>query len=202
MKILVIGGTGTIGTEVVSLLKQNHDVVTVGRTSGDYQINIEDKASIDKMFEDHKNYDGMISIAGDAELAPFHLQSEEQIDLAINSKLKGNVDLIRVASKNINPGGFIIITTGMASYEFMPGASSVSMALAGLEGYINAIQIEEYNDIRVRAIRPVIITETMKAFNIELPFSVSAAETALVYKHVVEEKNTDVIVNVSDFVSK
>lgn len=202
MKILVVGGTGTIGSKVVSKLKENHEVISVGRTSGDYQMDLLDKHSIVKMFEDHQNVDGLISIAGDAELAPYHLQPNEQIDLAINSKLRGNIDLIREASNHLNKGGFIITTSGTASNEFIPGASSVSMALAGLEGYIESIQIEPHNDISVRAIRPQIITETMRAFNLDLPHSVSAKETAEVYAYMVENKDTEVIVNVSDFIKK
>jgi len=201
MKIIVIGGTGTIGTAVASLLKQNHEVITVGRTSGDYNANLENRDSLNDLFNKIHNVDGVISLAGDAELAPYHSQPEEQIDLAINSKLRGNVDLIRIASNKIKKGGFIILTSGMAANNYMPGASSVSMSLAGLEAYIKAIQIEPYNDIRIQAIRPVIITETMKAFNLDLPFSVSAAETAEVYERIVNAEDISPVVSVSDFIS-
>ena len=200
MKILIVGGTGTIGSAVVSRLNKNHKVITVGRSSGDYQANIEDQSSLEKMFDVVGMVDGVISLAGDAELAPFHLQPDAQIDLAINSKLRGNVNLVRLSHQYINKGGFIILTSGMASYKFMPGASSVSMALGGLEAYVRAIQIEPLHEIRVRAIRPVIITETMKAFNLDLPFSVSAAKTAEVYEHLINTPDTEPIINVSDFI--
>jgi len=200
MNILVIGGTGTIGKEVVNLLKRDHHVIAIGRTSGDYQMNFENKASIEKMFNDFSDIDGIISLAGDAELAPYHSQPDDQINLAINSKLKANLNLIRVASNRLNKGGFVLLTSGMAAQDFMPGASSVSMALGGLETYVKSIQIEPYNNIRVQMIRPVVITETLKTFKLDLPYSVSARETAKIYQEVVDGHHNEVIVNVSDLI--
>jgi uncharacterized protein YbjT (DUF2867 family) len=49
MKIIVVGGTGTIGKAVVKELSSRHSIVTVGHTSGDVQVDILDTASIEKM---------------------------------------------------------------------------------------------------------------------------------------------------------
>lgn len=51
MKIVVVGGTRIVGSAVVSLLKNDHTIITVGKTNDDYQVDIEDKASIEKVFE-------------------------------------------------------------------------------------------------------------------------------------------------------
>ncbi len=40
MKILVIGGNGTIGSNVVKRLREKHSVVIAGRSAGDYQIDM------------------------------------------------------------------------------------------------------------------------------------------------------------------
>ena len=75
MKIFIIGGSGTIGRKVVSYFKENHEVVTGGRNSGDIQIDIEDSKSIEdalasidkelykKEFELPANLEPMIAIA-------------------------------------------------------------------------------------------------------------------------------------------
>ena len=40
MKILIIGGQGTIGKKVVSYLNEKHEVLVAGRKSGDYLVDI------------------------------------------------------------------------------------------------------------------------------------------------------------------
>ena len=100
MKILVVGGTGIIGTAVVKMLKEaNHEVISTGFNNGDYQVNIEDKSAIEKMFEDIKDIDGIISTTGMASPAPLNHISDSDIDLALNNKLKGQVNLIREGLK-------------------------------------------------------------------------------------------------------
>lgn len=49
MKIVVIGATGTIGRRVVEKLQSQHEVVSVGSSSGDYQVDITSVESIKKM---------------------------------------------------------------------------------------------------------------------------------------------------------
>ena len=46
MKILIIGGNGTIGKKVSNYFSKNHDVVIGGRQSGDVRVDIGDKESI------------------------------------------------------------------------------------------------------------------------------------------------------------
>ena len=38
MKILVIGGEGTIGKKVVSYLSKNHSIITAGRKNGEIYL--------------------------------------------------------------------------------------------------------------------------------------------------------------------
>ncbi len=61
MKILLIGATGTIGTKVYERLSQKHEVIPVGYKDGDYQVDLADKASIQKLFDQVGNIDAVIS---------------------------------------------------------------------------------------------------------------------------------------------
>ncbi len=201
MKILVIGGTGTIGKEVVSLLKKEHEVIAIGRKSGEYQMDLEDKASIEQMFEDIKEVDGVISLAGDGVMSPFHALTDEQLDLALNSKLKANINLIRVATGKVKENGFIIITTGTASHTFFPGASSISMAQAGIEAFVKAIQLERVNNVKINVVSPAAVIETLAQFNLEIPNSVSAKDTAKVYQKMVETDQSGVIADVQEYLN-
>ena len=66
MKVVVIGATGTIGKAVVELLSARHSVIPVGRSSGDYQVDIASKDSIQRLFEAIAPFDAVVSTAGQA----------------------------------------------------------------------------------------------------------------------------------------
>ena len=46
MRILIIGGNGTIGKRLTTALKKEHEVLIGGRSSGDVLVNINEKNSI------------------------------------------------------------------------------------------------------------------------------------------------------------
>jgi NAD(P)-dependent dehydrogenase (short-subunit alcohol dehydrogenase family) len=202
MKILVIGGTGTLGSALVSTLKENHEVISVGRTKGDYQVNIEDKASLEKLLGEIGEVDGIISTCGDGRMAPFQTQSDNDIDLAINSKLRGQLDIIRLGVHTVKENGFILITTGTASLNYMPGASSITMANTALEGYVKAIHVEPYKGIRINAVSPYFIKETCELFNLDVPNAIPAVDTASVYVDMIGSPESGTIVDVTTALNK
>lgn len=51
MKIIIIGGTGTIGTAVTKLLQDQHEVIRVGASQGDLQVDMTDYESIEAMYK-------------------------------------------------------------------------------------------------------------------------------------------------------
>ena len=51
MKLLVIGGKGTIGKKVCAHFSKKHEIIITGRTSGDVTADIADSDSIKAMFE-------------------------------------------------------------------------------------------------------------------------------------------------------
>ena len=51
MKILIIGGNGTIGKPVVAHFKEQNEVLIAGRSSGDITVDIANSNSISKMFQ-------------------------------------------------------------------------------------------------------------------------------------------------------
>jgi len=202
MKILVIGGTGTIGSALVSMLRKDHEVISVGRSRGDMQVNIEDKSSIEKLLAEVGEVDGIISTSGDGRMAPFHLQSDEDLDLALNSKLKGQLDIIRLGAHSVKENGFILITTGTATNNYMPGASSITMANSALEGYVKAINVEPYRGIRINAVSPYFVKETCEMFDFDVPNAIPAADTASVYKMVLESDKTGIVADVAQYLEK
>ena len=65
MKILIIGGKGTIGKRVSDRLAKKHQVIIGGRSAGDVIVDIADSRSIEAMFEAVGKVDAVVCIARD-----------------------------------------------------------------------------------------------------------------------------------------
>ena len=63
MKILNVGGNGTIGRKVSSYFQEKDKVIIAGRSSGDVQVDIADSTSIQAMFEQVGKVDAIVGIA-------------------------------------------------------------------------------------------------------------------------------------------
>lgn len=198
MKILVIGGTGIIGKAVVELLSKDHEVIAIGKNGGEYQLDIEDKSAITKMFEDFKDIDGIISATGMAGVGPLHQLTDADFKLAVNNKLMGQVNLLREGLKHVNDNGFILLTTGAASHTPFPGGSAITLACAGLEGFVKAVEFEKDRNIRINVVRPAMVTESMELYKLDVPFSVSASDTARVYQAITQLDESGKMYNVPE----
>ena len=64
MKILLIGASGTIGQAVDRELSGRHEIIRIGRTSGDFQVDIGDSASIRALFSNTGRFDALVIAAG------------------------------------------------------------------------------------------------------------------------------------------
>ena len=94
MKILLIGASGTIGSAVDKELSQRHEIVRIGRSSGDFQVDISDSTSIRRLFEQTGKFDALVCAAGNVTFAPLAEMSEESFALGLMDKLMGQVNLV------------------------------------------------------------------------------------------------------------
>jgi nucleoside-diphosphate-sugar epimerase len=66
VKIIVIGSTGIIGSEVAKALSANkHEVVHASR-SGDVKVDLNNPVSIRALFEEVRDIDAVVSCTGNA----------------------------------------------------------------------------------------------------------------------------------------
>src|SRR5271154_2097266 len=164
MNIIVIGATGTLGSEVAKALSLNkHEVVRASR-KGDVKVNLDDSASVRAMFEKVRVVDAVISCAGDAAFKPFADLTDADYELGLRSKLMGQVSLARIAKDHIHDGGSITLTSGVLAMRPMLGSASVSMVNAGLDGFVRAAALEMPRKIRINAVSPPWVRETMVKF--------------------------------------
>ena len=111
MKIIVVGATGNVGKTAASALSGRHEIIRVGKTSGDVQMDIEDVDSIRTMYQQVGKVDAVVSAIGHVHFGPVHEMSSEQFIMSINGKVLPQVNLVLVGIDYVNDGGSFTITS-------------------------------------------------------------------------------------------
>ncbi len=200
MKILVIGATGTIGKEVVKALQQsNHDIVSAGFTDGDVTVDLGSKDSIGTMMQQVGEVDAIICTAGVAGFAALEELGDADFELALNNKLMGQVNLVRLGAAQVSEGGSITLTSGMLAHNPIPGSAAVSMVNGGLESFVKAASLELGTKIRVNVVSPIFVKETMEMMGMDSAQGLSAADTAKAYVAALGTDQSGQILDVTDF---
>lgn len=192
MKILFIGASGTIGSAVANELEQRHDVLRIGRTRGDYQVDISSSASIRSLFEQTGRFDALVCAAGNVTFAALEDMTEEHFALGLNDKLMGQVNLLLIGREFINDGGSFTFTTGITSHDPIRTGSSASLVNGAIDAFVKAAAIELPRGLRVNSVSPNVLVEAMPAY---APYfrgfkPVPAADVALAYAKSVEGLQT------------
>ena len=186
MIIIVIGATGVIGSEVAkALAAKKHDVLRASR-NGEVKVDVTDPDFIRSMFDEIGDVDAIVSCAGDAAFKPFAELIEADYQLGLRSKLMGQVRLAVTAKDRLRAGGSITLTTGVLAMQPMPGSASISMVNAGLEGFVRAAALEMPRNLRINAVSPPWVKETLLKLGMDPTPGLASAELAKTYVTVVE----------------
>jgi NAD(P)-dependent dehydrogenase (short-subunit alcohol dehydrogenase family) len=192
MKILVVGASGTIGKAVVEELKGRHEVLSAGRTHGDYRVDIGDLASIRALLNQVGNVDAVVSAAGDVHFGPLLEMTPEQLQIGLSHKLMGQVHLALEAAKHLNPSGSVTLVAGTLSKDPIRFGASASLVNSAIEGFVRAAAVEFPPGMRINAVSPTILQESLAAFGPYFPGTegVPAKRVALAYSKSVEGAQT------------
>ena len=199
MRIIVVGATGTIGRSVAKLLLTEHEVVKVASKSGEHRADITRKDSLEQLFKDVGPFDALVCAAGIARFAPLDELSDEDFQLGLNSKLMGQVNLVRVGLNYINDNGSFTLTSGVLSQQPMPGSSSISMINAGIEGFVRAAALELPRGIRINAVSPPWVKETLEALGMDTAIGMPAQQVAQAYRSSITGVRSGLVINARDF---
>lgn len=186
MRIILIGGSGTIGSAVYRLLAKEHEVVRASRNGSELQVEMSSSASIRKMYEQAGRIDAVISAAGQARFGPLEELSEEDFSFCLENKLMGQVNLVRIGAEVMEAGGCFVLTSGILSQKPMVGSSAISLVNAGLEGFVRAAALELPRGIRIKVVSPPWVRETLEKMGKDPDAGMPAAEVALAYRQCLE----------------
>jgi len=169
MKILIIGGKGTIGNKVAAHFMVENEVVIAGRSSGDISVDISDSSSIQAMFKKAGKFDAIVCIAGQAKWMDFKDLSEEDYYIGLRSKLMGQVNVVRIGQHYLNQNGSITLTTGILADDPVMKTTSAALVNGGLHSFVKAVSLEIPVGIRVNVVAPGLVEDSYEKFKDYFP---------------------------------
>jgi NAD(P)-dependent dehydrogenase (short-subunit alcohol dehydrogenase family) len=164
VRIIVVGGAGTIGRTVVEHLSARHDVVVAGRTSGDVQVDIGSRDSVRLMYEQVGAFDAVICTAGEAHFGPFRTATEDELALGVQSKLLGQIRLVLLGRSLISDGGSFTLVSGYIFDDPIPEAVSFAVANGGVEGFVRSAALSLDRNVRINAVSPGMAQDSAEQF--------------------------------------
>lgn len=200
MKILIIGGNGTIGKTVSNHFSKKHDVLIAGRHSGDITVDITDSQSIESMFKSAGKVDAVVCIAGDAKWAAFDSMSEEDFYIGLKSKLMGQVNLVRIGQDYLNAGGSFTLSTGILADHPVDFTTSAAMVNGGIHSFVKAVCLELKNGARINVVSSGLVEDAVEKYEAYFPGHNPIPMNKVVNGYVksVEGKSTGEIIRMYD----
>jgi NAD(P)-dependent dehydrogenase (short-subunit alcohol dehydrogenase family) len=192
MKIIVIGASGTVGRAVVEELAPRHEIVTVGRSGGQVQADITKIDSVRAMFDKIGKADAVVVAAGSLHFGPLAEVTPEQLNIGLQDKLMGQVNVALVAQHHLNDGGSITLTSGIVAEQPIRYGVDASMVNAAVEGFVRGAAIELQRGVRINVVSPNVLQESMGSYG---PYfigfeAVPAARVAKAYARSVDGLQT------------
>ncbi len=200
MRIVIVGGTGTIGRKVSEHFLRKHEVIIGGRSSGDVRVDIADSPSIAAMFAAVGQVDAVVCVAGEAKWAAFESMTEEDFWIGLRSKLMGQVNLVRLGRDYVNPGGSFTLTTGILADHPVDLTTSAAMVNGGIHSFVKAAALELDDGIRINVVSPGLVEDAVDRYEAYFPGHNPIPMNKAVngYVRSVEGKGTGEIIRIYD----
>ncbi|WP_460523101.1 short chain dehydrogenase [Flindersiella endophytica] len=182
---MVIGATGVIGSAVVAALSAaGHEVVAVSRSSSP-SVDLGSARSVAALFTAVGDLDAVVCCAANTPLGDFTAQTDADFTRTVSAKLFGQVSVARSAAASLRDGGSITLTSG-AIPEGLPGSAAGALVNAGLEAFVRAAAVDLARGIRVNAVSPGWVAETLTNLGLDPADGTPVAEVAQAYVRSVE----------------
>lgn len=201
-KALIIGSTGTIGTAVQNLFKiAGYDTIETSRNSAT-NIDIDNTSSVKDFFKNNSSFDAIVCTAGQASFGNLENLDDEAFKSSFNSKLMGQIRIVKHGLESLNPNGVILLTGGMLAYEPWPETSAVATVNAGLEGFVRAANKELKDNKKIYIVHPPLVSETAKAMGMDTSPWPSAKSVGEIYLNGAEGKCSNEVIFFDGYLPK
>jgi len=113
----------------------------------------------------------------------------------LKSKLMGQVNVVRIGRKYLNPGGSITLSTGILADDPVEKTTRAAMVNGAIHSFVQAVDLE-MNDIRVNVVSLGMVEDAYEKYKDYFPGHnpVSMEKVVNAYKRSVEGKGRGLII--------
>ena len=171
MKIIIVGANGAVGKTAVDALSSRHEIISVGKSSGDIQVDIENVDSIRTMYQEVGKVDSVVSAVGHGHFGAVDEMTSEQFMKGINHKVLPQINLVLEGFDYMNDGG-----------------SSAAAANGAIDGFVLGAAVDMPRGIRINAVSPEVLEVSREKYDgfFHGHVHVSSEAVGLAYSKAVE----------------
>lgn len=170
MRIVVVGGTGTIGRHLVPALRsRGHDVTIAGRTSGDVHVDLAVPATIDALYRQVGAVDGVVSIAAHGELDDFPTLTSDALAQNMRAKFFGQAALVLTGQHHCADGASFTLTSGIFADHAWPHVTGGGVISGALHSFVLSAAVELPRGMRINAVSPTLVADSADTFADHFP---------------------------------
>ncbi|MBM3520124.1 MAG: short chain dehydrogenase [Alphaproteobacteria bacterium] len=188
MRILLVGGTGTVGKTIAAALKSRHELLIAGRSAGDLRVDLTDEASVRAMYAKAGKLDAVIAATGHTHFGPLTAMTPAQFKTGLLDKVLGQVSLVLLGIPHVADGGSFTLTSGILNRDHIRQGANAAAVDSAIDGFVAAAAIEMPRGIRINAVSPGLLSDAAEAYDGFFPghAPVSSARVGLAYVKSVE----------------
>ncbi|MGB3434785.1 short chain dehydrogenase [Achromobacter sp.] len=185
MRVLVVGASGTIGRPLCETLAQRgHEVIAAGRRGRDVAVDIRSADSIDAMYQAAGAVDACVCAAESGALDKFETLTEAALLENMRGKLFGQINLVLTGQEYLADHGSFTLSSGIFADEAWPGVTGGAVISGGLHSFVLSAAIELKRGLRINAVSPTLVANSVDDFGHLFPGMQPVAMDALIGAYV------------------
>lgn len=192
MKILIVGAAGKAGAAIHRLMRERgHDIVSVGRNSGDVRCDISDESQLTGLWQKVGQIDAVISAAGEVTYAPLGELGADDFDRSWRNKALAQINLVLTGLDHISPTGSFTLMSGIPSRDPVLSGAAAAAVNGAIEAFVRSAAVE-IGPRRINVVSPSVFVESLEDFGDFFPgfAPVPLAEVARGFQKSVEGAST------------
>jgi NAD(P)-dependent dehydrogenase (short-subunit alcohol dehydrogenase family) len=185
VRIILVGGSGTIGRRLAPELMRRHEIIVAGRNSGDVRVDITSADSIEAMYRQVPGIDAVVGSAASGALDEFATLTEEQLLDNMRGKFFGQANLVLIGQRHVNPGGSFTLTSGVFADVPAKRVTGGAVVSGALHSFVLSAALELEGRYRVNVVSPTMVSDSVDEYA-ELFPGLSAVSMGTLVGHYVD----------------
>jgi NAD(P)-dependent dehydrogenase (short-subunit alcohol dehydrogenase family) len=175
--------------------ERGHELITVGRNSGEIRCDTSDPGQLDRMWKQIGRVDAVVSVAGEVPYAPITELGSEDYLSAFTQKGLAQINLVRTGLPYVAERGSFTLVSGIPSRDPIVSGAAAAMVNGAIEAFARTAAVE-IAPKRINVVSPSVFTESLDDYGGYFPgfAPVDVADVARGFQKAIEGASTGQII--------